>query len=450
MTVRRGGSPRGDRSQARPIRADARQEREATPVRRNGSPGRRPRNGRNGGGPSVLRFALFVGAIVVFMGVLAITVFRPLAVEAVASWAIGNPGTWRLPFVASLVEESLADELATPASSDPSEVTWVVERGDTVTRVGDRLLADGLILSRPAFEFAAWEASLADRLEAGLFRLRRDMDPREVVRALEEDRIFVTTADVTFKEGIRLEQMTAKLQTVDSGVDPQAFYDLVTAPPAEILGDYPWLQLPEGATLEGYLYPSTYRLRTDMDGRTDAEDLVRMMLDEFYEEVGPDRIAVPAERGLSLYEILTLASIVEREAVLDEERPLIAGVYQNRLDTGSLLNADPTVIWGNDTLKLGELPFEQWKEYFFWKPLGVPLAGVEFPPELAGFQTYRVRGLIPGPIASPSVTSIDAALQPDQDDGYVYFVAIPDGGGAHDFSKSLAEHEEKLRKYGYL
>ncbi len=449
MTVRRGGAPRGGRSQAHPIGNGPTVDPGIGPVRPNGAPGRR-RPPRRGSGPSFLRFLLFVGGIVVVMAFLAVTVFRPLAAAAVADWAIDNPGAWRLPFVASLVEESLADELATPASSDPSEVAWVVEAGDTVTTVGDRLLADGLILSRPAFDYAAWEASLGDRLEAGPFRLRRDMDPREVVRALEEDRIVVTATDVTFKEGIRLEQMTAKLQTVESGVDPKAFYDLVTAPPPALLAEYPWVELPEGATLEGYLYPSTYRLRTDPDGRTDAEALVRMMLDEFYEEVGPDRIAVPEVRGLGLYEILTLASIVEREAVLDEERPLIAGVYQNRLDTGSLLNADPTVIWGNDTLNLGELPFEQWQEYFFWKPLGVPLAGVEFPPELAGYQTYRVRGLIPGPIVSPTAASIDASLAPDQDDGYVYFVAIPDGGGAHDFSKSLAEHEEKLRKYGYL
>jgi len=139
---------------------------------------------------------------------------------------------------------------------------------------------------------------------------------------------------------------------------------------------------------------------------------------------------------------------------VDEERPLIAGVYQNRLDglngVARILNADPTVTYATDTMALEDLPFEQWQEYFFWKIPAGPLADVPVDPSLQGFQTYQVAGLIPSPISTPSLASIDAALKPNQKKGFLYFVLIPDTDpGKHAFAKTLAQHEENLRKYGY-
>jgi UPF0755 protein len=171
--------------------------------------------------------------------------------------------------------------------------------------------------------------------------------------------------------------------------------------------------------------------------------------------VGQERLDVPSDRGLTFYQVMALASIVEREAVLDDERPLIAGVYQNRIDgiegvTTHLLNADPTVFYAIDTVALDELPFASWQEYSFWSPPGVPLADVELPEALQGFQTYQTAGLIPWPICTPSLPSIDAALEPDTDEAFIYFLAIPDGGGSHAFAKTKAEHDENRRKYGYI
>ena len=124
------------------------------------------------------------------------------------------------------------------------------------------------------------------------------------------------------------------------------------------------------------------------------------MLDNFEKNVGADRMKVPKERGLDFYQVLTLASIVEREAVLDEERPLIAGVYQNRIDglpgiKNKILNADPTVIWANDTVELDKLAFDQWQKYAFWAPPKVPMKEVQVPDELAGYQTYIEPGSDP-------------------------------------------------------
>jgi UPF0755 protein len=267
----------------------------------------------------------------------------------------------------------------------------------------------------------------------------------------------MTTVDGTFREGLRIEQMAAKLQTLDTGVNAKTFYDLATKPPAALLASYPWLKLPKGATLEGFLYPAKYSLITATNGGpfqiTTAEDLVRMMLTKFHDAVGDARLNVPASRGMTFYEVLTLASIVEHEAVVDAERPIIAGVYQNRLDglggLKTILNADPTVLYAVDTMKLRDLDFSKWPNYFFW---GVPdggLGNLQVTSDLQGYQTYRNRGLPPGPICTPTVASIDAALEPDTTSGYLFFVAIPDGSGTHAFAKTQAQQDANRAKYGY-
>jgi UPF0755 protein len=450
MTIRSGGRPRaedGSGTGTEPYRlADL-----GPPPWEPSSPRRRRTNGRGSGGvSSVLRFVVFLVVLAGLVLAALLTVLRPALAAAVGGWAGDNPTVWRIAAVADLVREYLAPELAAAASADPSEVEFEVVLGDTVESVGARLERAGLLTSLRAFRFAAFEADLADQLRAGTYRLRRNMTPVELVRGLVENRIVVRTIDVTFREGLRIEQMVAKLETIESGVDPAAFYELATHPPAALLADFPWLSLPDGASLEGYLYPATYRLRVDPDGPTSAEDLIRMMLTAFHDRVGEDRMRVPAELGLRFHEVVILASIVEREAVLDSERPLIAGVYLNRLARRPyLLNADPTVIYAVDTVALRQLPIADWKGYTFWTPIGRPLAEVELPADLAGYQTYRHGGLVPGPIVSPSVASIDAVLGADTAAGYLYFVAIPDGSGRHAFAKTLAQHEANLRKYGY-
>lgn len=448
MTIRSGGRPRHEPGFGDDPRRSF--DEAGPPV---WEPARRPRLGSNGRGSGLgglLRFLVFLVVLAGLVLTALLTVLRPALAAAVVGWAGDNPAAWRIPVVADLVREHLEPELAARASADPTEVEFEVELGETVESVAARLERAGLLTSRRAFRFAAFEADLASQLRAGSYRLRRNMTPAELVRGLIENRIVIRTIDVTFREGLRIEQLTAKLQTIESGVDPAAFYELATHPPATLLADFPWLELPEGASLEGYLYPATYRLRVDAEAPTTAEDLVRMMLTAFYDRVGVERMSAPSELGLTFHEVVILASIVEREAVLDEERPLIAGVYLNRLARRPyLLNADPTVIYAVDTVALRDLPFEAWKGYTFWKPVGRPLAEVDVPADLEGYQTYRRGGLIPGPIVSPSVVSIDAVLGADTEAGYRYFVAIPDGSGRHAFAKTLAEHEANLRKYGY-
>lgn len=420
--------------------------------------GRRP-NGRSGFRlPGILKFLLFAGILAGLVLVLLLTALRPIVRAGVVGWAWDNPSSiTRFPFVGDFVREDLGTALTDRAGSDATETVFTVEPGDTIFTLAPRLVQGGYVVAERAFLYTALQSNLNEKLSSGNFLLRGNMTPVEVADALVRARVVVTTIDITFREGLRIEQMTALLQTKESGVDPQEFYDIATEPPAELLADYEWLPLPEGASLEGFLYPDTYEIVTASNGGnvtvTDAEALIRMLLDRFEEVVGEERMTVPEERGLDFYQIVTLASIVEHEAVLDEERAVIAGVYQNRLDglngIAKILNADPTVTYAKDTMALADLPFDQWQGYFFWKVPPSPLADFDVPEELQGYQTYQTAGLIPGPISTPSLASIDAALNPDQEEGYLFFVAIPDER-THAFAKTLAEHNANLRKYGYL
>src|SRR5262245_20513328 len=431
------------------------------PLYRNG------RNGRNGTGgrgfrvPGILKFLLFAGVLAALVLITMLTVFRPLARAGIVDWAWQNPSSiTRFPFIADFVREDLvlAGVLNAPAGGAATETVFTVEPGDTIATLAPRLLAGGFITSERAFLYEGLTTGLNEKLSAGNFLLRGNMTPQQLAGALVTARVVIETTDITFREGLRIEQMTALLQTKESGIDPMEFYELAKHPPAELLNDYEWLKdlLPEGASLEGFLYPDTYQVVTATNGGsvevTDADALVRKLLDRFAEVVGEERMNVPDERGLSFYQIVTLASIVEHEAILDDERPLIAGVYQNRLDglggRAKILNADPTVTYAKDTMALDELPFDQWREYFFWKVPPSPLAEFDVPKALQGYQTYQRGGLIPGPISTPSLASIDAALNPDTETDYFYFVAIPDSQ-EHAFAKTLAQHNANLRKYGY-
>ena len=154
---------------------------------------------------------------------------------------------------------------------------------------------------------------------------------------------------------------------------------------------------------------------------------------------------------MNFYQILTLASIVEREAQLDQEKPLIAGVYDNRLDPKKwslgLLQSDPTIFYIHDSLELAKKAVPDWTKYVFWAPIKGGLTDETLPPDLAGYNTYVSMGLPPGPIDTPTLTSIDAALEPDTKDGYFYFLAKGDGTGTTAFAKTLKEHQANVKKY---
>jgi peptidoglycan lytic transglycosylase G len=422
---------------------------------------RRGRQGDGKGGfrlPGFVKFLLFAGALAAIVLVILLTALRPLVRAGVVGWAWDNPSSiTRFSFIGDLVREDLGSAVDTAPGTDAKEAVFTVNPGDTIFMIAPRLRDSGFVTSEHAFLYVALEKNLNTQLSSGDFVLRKNMTPAEVADALVRDRVQLTTVKVTFREGLRLEQQTALLETITSGVDPAAFYKLAEHPTAELLADYPWLKdsgMPDGASLEGFLYPATYELITATSGGpykiTDAEALIRMELDKFYSAIGPDRMNVTKTRGMTFYQILTLASIVQHETAQPDEKKLVAGVYQNRLDRlrgfVPLLGSEPTVIWAVDTDALAKIPIEEWKTYFFWNSIKTRIADLHVSAKVQGYQTYQVTGLIPGPISTPTEIDIDAALSPDQKAGYLYFLALPDTG-KNIFAKTLAEQTANIRKY---
>jgi conserved hypothetical protein, YceG family len=453
MTIRSGGGPRDPRSQARPYGEDAYATEDmsvhaATPGGGRGS----YRTGRGSNGlVGLLKFLVFMLVLAAFVLVTLLTALRPIANATILSWAAENPAALQLPFVKGLVREDLAPSLDTPASTDPAQVEFIVEPGDTASTIAARLATEDLVVDPRAFVFIAIDRKLTGDLQQGTFVLRKNMTPNQLVTALLAAPA-VKYVDIGLRTGLRLEQITAKLESLPLDMDAQAFYDMAKSPPASLLADYPWLQkilkdAPKGASLEGFLWPGTYRVLPD----TTPEELIRLMLDGFIANVGPDRIVVTKERGLTFYQVLTMASIVEREAQLDEEKPLIAGVYQNRLDPTKwprqTLESDPSVFYVNDTLSLAKLAIKDWPNYLFWAPIKGGLTDAKLPADLAPYNTYTSPGLPPGPIDTPTLTSIDAALEPDTSMGYMYFLAKGDGSKTTAFAKTFKEHQANIMKY---
>jgi UPF0755 protein len=273
------------------------------------------------------------------------------------------------------------------------------------------------------------------------------MTPNEIAGRLQEaPEPPPSKTVIALREGLRIEQIVAYLQTTElTGVDAQEFYRLAAQPSADLRADYPFLStVPPGRSLEGYLGSGVFELEPE----TDAETLLRVLLDDWDRTVGDGPMARATQQGRDFYQVMTLASIVERETGLDAERRLVAGAYLNRLDrelsrTG-LLNADPTVIYANDTMQLRELEIPEWVAFSFWNLVGsASLNEFQVSPDLQGYQTYQQPGLPPGPIASPSLDSIEAALDPDTERGYLYFVACGEEGG-HRFARNLRQHNRNV------
>ncbi len=443
--MRDGGGTQGGGRRYAPTQAELRdpvaRARRARRLR-DGGPPARDRVGRGAG--VIVGLLLVVGVFAIVGLVLTTTVLRP----AIGSWVTGmaydNPSLLAMGWVSDLVRDDLGPALTTPASSDSGDVEFTVAKGDTAAGIADRLHEEGLLEDPRTFVFLAVSRDLADKLEAGTFILRKDMTPEELVTSLLESKVFATT--IALRDALRLEQIAAYLQTLPIKTDVEEFYRLAKDPPASLKADYPFLdKLPAGSSLEGYLASGVY----EVDPRIEAEPLLRRLLDGFQAKMG-DRLDVPAARGMTLHQVLTLASIVDREAVLDSEYRKIAGVYQNRLDQGMILNADPTVIYGVDSVNVAKLPFAKWPSYSFWEPVNKALADVKLPKALSSFQTYVAVGLPDWPIVTPSLKAVDAALDPDTKGGYLYFVAVPDGGGKHAFAKTYEQHLANLKKYGYI
>ena len=335
--------------------------------------------------------------------------------------------------VLSAYLETNRAKLDQPASTEPSPTQFVIQPGQPARTIAENLANAGLITDARLFEAYVRVNGLAGNLQAGAYQLSPSMTIPAIAQALQ--RAVAPEIVVRVGEGWRLEQ-TADYLTQSTPLDGADYRRRAETGDLSGLGtsQYDFLQLrPAGASLEGYLYPDTYRLPAE--GAT-AQDLIGRQLDKFAEQVMPfwREAVAKGTTDLTLHQALTLASIIEREAIVDEERPMIAGVYLNRLARKMKLQADPTVQYA-----MGYQPDTgRW-----WK---TPMNLDEYASADSPYNTYLYSGLPPGPIASPSLKSILAVLEPAKHD-YLYFVAEPGGTGRHAFARTYEEHLKNVERY---
>jgi len=320
-----------------------------------------------------------------------------------------------------------ADPLAPVDANDTTKQVVTVTPGSTAGDIGTTLQQRGLIRSGLLFRLAAEQAGVGSSLAAGDYELSRSMSTNEIIQVLAKGQVKRGLL-ATITEGWRSEQIADRLEATGFA-SREDFLRAVSAPPSVPGVDL--LDVPPPSRLEGYLFPETYEVTQKVSGPRAAELMVRM----FNQRVG-DALRFQPESTLTPRQVLTLASIVEREAKQASERPMIASVYLNRLAAKLPLQADPTVQYAVAT-RDGPTA----AAYNYWK-LDLSPADLQID---SPFNTYVVPGLPPAPICNPGEASIRAVLQPSKTD-YMYFVATTDGSGTHLFARTLDEHNANVAK----
>lgn len=291
---------------------------------------------------------------------------------------------------------------------EPKEIR--IAPGTSTKSIAKQLADERIIRSPLLFEVVAYFEDASRYLQAGTYELSAAMSLREIVHKLKAGK--VVHRHFVVPEGLTVAQIAQLFE--DEGFGSTESFSRAAR-------DSQWRKRYgiEGNSLEGYLFPNTYKLVDEIS----AAKVIKMMLDEFDRQWTRERTKEAESLNLSPQEIITLASIIEKEAKIADERPLISAVFHNRLKRGWKLDADPTVLYalGNPqrALTRKDLKFDSL------------------------YNTYVYRGLPPAPICNPGLASIMAALKPAES-SHLYFVAI--GDGKHHFSNTLAEHNRVIRR----
>ncbi len=308
--------------------------------------------------------------------------------------------------------------LAGPICTSPSDaqvVTVEITPGSNLKEIGETLAHNNLIKSSKYFVYYGLLTGQDKKMQAGIYQISNSWSMKEIIDCISTGKIATIT--VTIPEGYTVKQI-GDLLSQKGILTPDQFQDALMAD-----YEYPFL---EGVTgtgpqrMEGFLFPASYQLRPGMT----EEEIIKMMLDKFQSVFTAELQQRADEMGLTVREVVILASLVEREAQLEEERPKVAAVFLNRLDKGMRLESCATVqyILGKQKEKLTN------------KDLQDP----------SPYNTYLHTGLPPGPIANPGLASIKAVLYPADVD-YLFFVAK--GDGSHHFSNTFQEHQKASRRF---
>ncbi len=361
--------------------------------------------------------------MLVLLGLMAVVVFVPLA----ARQSFGEPSpslnAWqRINYGFELV--SNAGDLTQPRDPAGAKQLFVIQPGESVVSISDRLEQAGLIRSASTFRAYLLWTGLDTVIQTGTYRLSPAQTGFDIAQMLKS----TTLTEVTFTvlPGWRMEEIAATLPTSGLEFTPEAFLAAAAAPAISLdpsAGSGQTL-IPAGASAEGFLHPDTYILpRT-----TTANQLVSILIQGFSSHLPAETLAAYASHGLTVYQAVTLASIVQREAMVEDEMPLIASVFYNRLAIGMKLETDPTVQYA--------LGYNAAQGTWWTNPLSGNDLRFNSP-----YNTYLYPGLPPGPISNPGQAALRAVANPAQTN-YYFFQAKCDGSGRHNFAETFEQHQQ--------
>lgn len=298
-----------------------------------------------------------------------------------------------------------------PAGATNAPVTFEIKRGQSFNAVAEYLNQQGFIANPIKFRVIARYTGHDKTIKFGEYRLSPSMTPIDILEQFSKGNVVLHK--VTVPEGFNLADVAARMAS-RGFCDKETFFALATDP---AFADR--MQIPAD-TVEGYLFPDTYHFEKDPA----PETIITAMISRFRETFDSKWEVRATELGFTMHDVVTFASIIEKETGIAEERPIVSSVFHNRLKLGMRLASDPTVIYGIQEFD-GNLTRKHLKEK-------------------TAYNTYMINGLPPGPIANPGLKSIEAALFPADTD-YLFFVAKPDR--SHHFSRTYTEHSRAVRKY---
>jgi UPF0755 protein len=296
------------------------------------------------------------------------------------------------------------------------EVNFMINPGESVPSITGRLWEAGLITNPGVFRNYLQYSGLDTSLKAGEYTLSPAMTPMEIAQLMQTS--ISANISLTILPGWRIEEIANALPSSGFTITQEEFLAVVRSHPE----GYSFSECVTDNSLEGYLFPGSYTVPRE----STIHDLLPQILMNFEAQVNSELRAGFSTQGLDLCQAVTLASIIQREAVLDEEMPLIASVFYNRLNSGAVLASDPTVQYA--------LGYNTSQGTWWTNPLSNQDLQVDSP-----YNTYIYAGLPPGPISNPSLSAMRAVAFPAQT-AYFYFRAACDGSGRHLFSETYAEH----------
>lgn len=371
-------------------------------------PNKRRKNVRSNNAPFFLILILIVlaGAII-WLGVPWLTEQQ----FGTASPALTSGQKWTYGLQLLLHRNALLDG----DCPDSSVKDFTIDSGDSVNTISRNLQNSGIIQDAGAFRSYLIYSGLDTLIRADAYRLDCALPAVEIARQIKNK--YLENVVFSILPGWRAEEIAAALPSSGIEVSPTDFLAVVHTPKGLHLPSY----IPDGASLEGFLFPGEYTIPRDIR----STELVQTFVDRFDSQVGVSTLEEITAHGLSVYQGVTLASIVQRETYDDEERDKIASVFYNRLAQGINLETDPTVQYA-----LG------YSEQFGWWKSPLTLSDLQVN---SAYNTYLVNGLPPTPIANPDLSAILAVAKPAETD-FLYFRAACDGSGSHVFARTFAEH----------